>query len=353
VQNVTFAWTKLPTAFFVLGGLYFTLNKDEEVPAMPRTTIAALCFSAALLTHYSAAAYIIAVGGICAGRFRIRSRVQARRLAVAHIPSVLLVATWLLWSMWHYGWSTYSANTVIAYSSGTQLGDMAHLRLQNLFSLLVPHPLRLAEYQHIEQDSLLGVWRDYFFNLYQTNLLFSFGTGGFLLVAALIWKYRREKTRFWGPFVLIVIGLSLAVISWPDRWGSAHIGLQALALMGLAWIAGSWNEFSPKLRRCLFLGLVVDTIAGIGLHFYLQHSNLSEVYPHLRGSDSLIQMRGFATWANFYGKLLNHLEFLGDQNFPAFSHGVIVVLTLAMAVYRARSVQRGVAGLPATSLQQP
>jgi hypothetical protein len=345
VQNVTFAWTKLLTASFVLGGLYFAVNNDERAQDCRRIIVASLCFAAALLTHYSAAPYIIAIVVVLAVRFRVRSRSEAQRLATALVPSFLLAATWFIWSIWHYGRSTYSANTAMAYTEGTLFVDTAIRRLHNLVTLIIPHPLRGAEYQHIAQDSALGAWRDFFFNLYQTNLFFAFGTGGLIAVAALIWNRRRQKSIFWAPFVLTVIGLNAAVISWPDRWGSAHIGLHAMIFLGLAWVAGNWGGLSRALRHYLVIGLVIDAIFGIGLQFYLQHSDLSELYPDFR-DNSLIHVRGFATWANFYGKSFNHLEFLADQNFPAFSHGVILALTLAMAVYRARSVGHGSPGYP-------
>jgi len=349
VQNATFAWTKLPAAFFVLSGLYFSVDATR---AQSRTIsfCVALCLSASLLTHYSAAPYLLAFSVIWFWRMRqevsptswMRSRIPAISIAAA------LLATWFAWALFHYGRVTISATTTFgAYERLTAVQQVIR-RGVNFFNLVVPHPLRPAEYSYLTQDSALGLWRDHFFNLYQSNLLFAFGSGGMVVLAVLLWRHRKRAISPWGCFVAIVLFLNAAVISWPDRWGSAHIGLQPLILIGLTWIAAAMPELGPKLRCCLIGGLAVDTALGIALHFYFQHMDLALDFPNYR-DQTLIHLRGYATWVNYVTKAAQHLTFLGDRSIQAAPLCTVLALLLALAIYQANSACPATDRVPTSS----
>lgn len=331
VENATFSWTKLPTAFFVLSGLYFYLrNRDDRSLIHP--VYVAFPLAAALLTHYSAAPYILVLFGTWLGSgFSLRRKMPSKRIVLAGVAAGLLLATWFGWALWRYGLATVSATTTVSDSVGMNLGEQLARRAMNLFNLIVPHPLRPAEYAYLSQESVLGRWRDYFFNLYQTNLLFAIGTGGIVVLGVLMWRWRKSFDPFWLWFAGALVLLNAAVVSWPDRWGAAHIGYQPLVMVGLAWIASQYSILEPTLRRWLIVGLTLDGMMGIALQFYLQHADLTKVYPDFRDT-SLISLRGHATWNNFFTKSAQQLQFLGDLGIPlpAILFSLTTLLTLAI-----------------------
>lgn len=326
VENATFSWTKLPATFFILAGLYFFLLNHRSL-----SVSASICLSLALLTHYSAAPYIVALVLIVSWRhghrlFRLRPwKTALPQLAVA----ASLLSTWFLWSIWRFGLATFASNTAVSNTDGLTLNEQIARRVENFITLVIPHPIRAAEYSPLVQESSLGWWRDYFFNLYQTNLLFAFGTGGLVVILVLLWRHRKNFVPFWAPFLGIVLLLHSLVISWSDRWGSVHIGLQPVVLLGLAWIAASFPSLSRRLKICLIVGLAVDLICGILLHFSQEHIDLSQVYQNFRDGDSA-RLRGFATWSNYYSKASLHLTFLGDQGFSLLLVAALLVFLLAL-----------------------
>ena len=176
VQNATFAWTKLPAAFFTLSGLLCFLRATRE-PAGIGLHCAAMCLAAALLTHYSAAPYVL----ILALAWFVQRRAAWSQPGFWHdllYPTaigVMLLSTWLVWSTWHYGVATtFFSNTAVAGNEGLTLAQQFTRRALNFLNTFVPHPLRPAEYIYVQQASTWSWWRDYFFNIYQTNLPLAF-----------------------------------------------------------------------------------------------------------------------------------------------------------------------------------
>jgi hypothetical protein len=329
VENATFSWTKLPATFFILFGLYFFLSSSRTL-----TITAATCLTLALLTHYSAAPYIIALLVICAWTHRSVAFQPSRwrTLVPAICASTALAATWFGWSAWHYGPATVSSNTAVVNADGLNGSQQIFRRFENVYTLLVPHPLRTADYSPLVQDSAIGWIRDYIFNLYQTNLLMAFGTGGLIALAILVSRHWGEAREFWSWFLLIVLALHIAVIPWSDRWGSVQIALQPVILLGLAWIAASVWHFGNGIRICLSIGLLLDLGAGIVLQFVVQHIDLSNVYPDFKSENS-IHFFGFPTWSNYLSKAAWHLQFLGDKSIPVVPLGFVLTLLLFLGIY--------------------
>lgn len=341
VENATFAWTKLPATFFILAGLYFFLR-----PCALRPLATVTCLSAAILTHYSAVPYVVALAALAiwqaghawSGLLRWRFALPAAGAASG------LLATWFGWSLWHFGPATFRSNTAMNNAEGLNWQEQIVRRADNLLSMVVPHPLRAADYSALLQESRAGWWRDYFFNLYQTNLLFALGTGGIVVISVVVWRNRHESWRFWGTLVLIILVLHTAVISWADRWGSVHIGLQPLILLGLAWIAASIPTLGKRIRICLAIGMGVDAVCGIVLHFWLQHIDLSTLYADYRNEESIRHL-GFPAWSNYLSKAGWQLRFLGDQNFAVLPLMTIMALLLILAVRVAARARTPVPGL--------
>lgn len=341
VQNVTFAWTKLPAAFFILSGLYLGLSAGHSKNSSAPWYVA-VCFAAALLTHYSAAPILIPLGAIYAWRHRddFGSVAKWRPIIPPAGIAAALLASWFVWSALHYGYATLSSNTVVGGESGLTVAQHVARRAVNFFNLIVPHPLRPAEYSYVAQDSTLGWWRDYFFNLYQTNLCFAFGSGGMVVLAVLLWHHRRRATSPWGCFVGMVLLVHAAVIPWTDRWGSVQIDLQPLVLIGLAWTAASMADLGTLLKWWLACGLIIDAVLGIGLHFFLQHADLALEFPDYR-DENLIPLHGYPMWANYFTKSAQHLTFLSDRSIPTLPLCATLVLLLVLATYQAIKANQG------------
>ena len=221
IQNATFLWTKLPAAFFTLSGLLFFLSAGRGAADL-RLGCAVACLTAALLTHYATAPYFIVLGVAWLVRSRSEwSRVgfwwQAARLGIICLS---LLGTWLGWSILHYGLGpTLLTNTAVTGGKGLSLAGLLSLRAVNFLNTLVPHPLRPAEYGFVQQASMWSWWRDYFFNIYQTNLPLALGSGGLVALAVLGWRQRRQISAFAWWFLPASVLLSIAAVPVPDRWG--------------------------------------------------------------------------------------------------------------------------------------
>lgn len=342
LQNTTFTWTKLPTAFFLLAGLHFLL-RTGRAPDDPRTVCATGCLAAALLTHYSAAPYVIVLAAwwIWQRRGDWRQPAFWRAALRPALVTVVLLATWFAWSARHYGQATFLSNTVATSSAGLTLLQQLQLRAENFFILIVPHPLRSAGYEFVEQTSRSGWWRDYFFNLYQTNLPLAFGSGGCVVLAVLLWRQRNRIDAFWAWFISGTLLLNVATMFWNDRWGGMHIGLQPAVILGLAWIAANLPTLSRGLRAWLALGLAVDFGLGIALHYRVQHLDFPrDVFSNYLGWALRVE-HGNATWINFYVKCSHNLTFVGDSGIPVGVLGTLLVVLLGLALrkaYRSREL---------------
>jgi len=337
VQNATFAWTKLPAAFFTLSGLFFFLRADRGSADLS-FCCAVVCLAAALLTHYATAPYFIVLGGA----WLVRSKSQWVRVgfwwqtACLGILGSVFLGTWLGWSIFHYGFGpTLLTNTAVTGSKGLTFAELFTQRVVNLFNTLVPHPLRPAELAAVQQTDPLGWWRDYFFNIYQTNLPLAFGSGGVVILAVLGWRQRHHIPVFWRWFIPASVLLSIAAVSWPDRWGATHVGLQPIVILGLAWLAANLPALERGLRVGLAVGLTLDFCLGVAGHFWLQHLEFpADTFVRQRGQEFLL-LHGYATWNNFLSKCVLRLTFVGDSGLPApLVCGLLAVL-LGLALWSA------------------
>jgi len=347
VQNATFAWTKLPAAFFLLCGMYFFRHPSASGGIRGMASVA--CLSAAVLTHYSAAPYVLLV----AAAWMIQSRPHwggagfRPQVLGAAVIGLVLGAAWFGWSIRHYGVGpTFLSNSTVTGSSGLTLAQQAAQRAGNLFNTLIPHPLRRAEYAGIAQASRVSWWRDWFFNLYQTNLPLAFGTGGLVALGVLAWRRRHRRLDFWCWFIPASVLLSLAVTSWPDRWGATHVGLQPLVVLGLAWLAGNLPELSRPWRALLVAGMAADCALGIIWHFILQHWDFPADLFANHGGIALLRLHGYATWNNALSKSVLRLTLVGDLGIPVLPLGLLLAVLFIVAVRRAMGAA---AGLPPAS----
>jgi hypothetical protein len=344
LQNATFAWTKLLTAFFVLVAVACYVRGLAQNDST-RRTIAVGAMTAALLTHYSAGPYAVglAIAQIALLWSRRKEPARWRELGWQAGLTAVLLATWVAWSWFHYGaHTTFFSNTTATVGAGLSVGAWWGRRIGNAFVTFIPHPLRLADYRFIAQTSTLGFVRDYCFTIYQTTLPGALGSAGLLL---LTWcgLHRRPPTagpaerQFWLWFPAGVILLSIATVSWPDRWGVAHICLPALVVMGLALVAARLGEMPAGIRRCWTAALVLDLMLGIVLHFYLQAT--IRVPPN--AFTDLMQGKtfeyGLVTTKNLLFKLVYGYTFVADGN---LAPGLVLAFLLMLGILAGKQALR-------------
>jgi len=339
-QNTTFAWTKLVTAFFVLAAVAALLGElRNEGPQHLPLALAAL--AAGLLTHYSAAPWIIAIGvGWLAAAKSWRTPAAWRRLAVAALPAVALGAAWLAWSCWHYGLQgAFFANTTAAAFADTTLWRALSDAAAKLLFTLVPHPFHPAEAAVLAQENAVTYLRDWWFNIYQTTLPGSLGLAG-LIAGFWVWRQNRPdpgdeaKVRTFFSWMLPIV-LILGAASHPtvDTWGLNHICLQPLSLLLVAWLVA---RLAPLLEAAghriwsLLLGLamVSDLFFGIVLHYAGQAlalgAPLAETARHAAGYVAGLNP---AAILNFHGKQRLGVAFLAD-GFGVPAAGIVAALGL-------------------------
>lgn len=342
VENATFAWTKLIAVFFILSGLYFFLRTLDAGPPRAAGPLCAAALAAGILTHYSAGPYVLllALAWLVLPRSRWRDAAYWRQTALLGAIGGLLLATWFGWSLAVYGAPTTllsnSSVTVKDAQSGNQLLKIA----LNLRDTLVPHFLRPLDGTLIAQQSRWGYWHDWFFQLYQLNLFFVFGSVAWLgLIRELVrgWSAAAPRSRwFWAIFSGGVILLGVAVHGARDHWGLAHICLQGIVVLGLAYLAARWATLGRGWRRMLIAGAVLDFGLGIALHFAVQSYALDRWLTPDRPPEAILRSYSETSLMNAAGKMLHHLGFFRDKfSLPAALVLALLAGVLTLAVVRA------------------
>jgi hypothetical protein len=324
VQNLTYAWTKLFTAFYVILGLHLYLRgwrKGSRLGVV--LAFASLC--AAMLVHYSAGPYAVFVGLHYLLAVFPRRRGRWAEAAVTAGVCLAVLGTWFAWSTAVYGTrgtvASTSTVTDVAPTAGGNLVTFAKNLGNTLFPSVLRRPATMAD-PDLKQDDALGKVRDVVFLAYQQSLPFALGSGGAAVVIYLLWRLlrprgqvRSDERRFWLAFVPFITLVGVAVHTAYDRFGLVHICLQAMVLLGLTLAAAGWPRVPPALRWVLAAGVVLDFALGVFLHFTFQHRDhpLVEVAPNIWVfPDTMTDLWSHAAQANLMIKRTFFLPFWGD-----------------------------------------
>jgi hypothetical protein len=344
LENATFAWTKLITAFFILNGLYFFLRMQDSAPPAAAAPLCAASLAAGLLAHYSAGPYLVvlAVAWLGLNRTRWRDPATWRQAAQLSLVGGAILATWFAWSLAVYGTdTTFLSNSSVALPEARQGHQLLKVAL-NLRDTLIPHFLRTVDPQLIAQRSPWGYARDWCFQFYQVNLLLMFGSVAWLGLGRELGRTGRDapaRSRwFWLWFAGGAGVLGVAVHGARDHWGLAHICLQTLLVLGLAALAARWPAIGRGWRRALAAGAIIDFILGIALHFGVQSYAFDRWFAPGQPPLDLLRSYSDSALMNLHGKLFHHLRFLSDA-FPGSGGLVLALLAviLTLALFRAAS----------------
>ncbi len=339
VQNATFAWTKLPTAFFLLSALWFFLRAWESDRPLGPALLFSACLAAAILTHYSAGPYavVLAVAWLIRSWVRRAERPWWRATAAAAAGGVTLLATWFGWALAQYGLGgTLLANTTVQAADTSAGGQFLRIAL-NLRDTLVPHFLRPLDPSLITQTSPWGWWRDWFFQSYQVNLIFAFGSVAWVglgVAVGRIWSVTPRPRRLgWTTAVAATALLGIAVHGARDTWGLAHICLQPLVLLGLAFLAGQVRSLPRPWRRALAVGAACDLAFGIMLHFGVQNLAFDRWFMPDRSPDAIFATYNSIAYMNIAAKVQHQLAFFSDRMAlppPVIGCGLAALLAVAL-----------------------
>jgi hypothetical protein len=288
VQNATYTWTKGLTAFFVLLAIPIYLRGWRR-GCSARMMFAFSCLAMGMLCHYSAGPYLLFFAFHYLIAVWPSRSAKWRELAAISLVGGALLATWMVWSLDVYGVkATLASNTSITESQAYDGDNLAKI-VGNVWDSLIPHWLRSSELSHgFDQPNFMGFLRDNIFLTYQVQLLFSMGSiGGLLVGYLLVRSVRREVLplkvrRFWLWLLVMTVGLGLAVVGERNHYGTAHLTLQPVSLLGITLLASRVRS-SRWMAILLLVGCVVDFGAGVFLHLRVQHleNTAGKTYYHV------------------------------------------------------------------------
>ncbi len=354
VQNASYPWTKLPSAFFVLLGLALYV-RGLRTRTTSRLVGSALALAAAVLAHYSAAAFAIAVGlHALVGLPRASGRRALVQLPAMALAGAALLATWVGWSVAELGLrSTFASNTTVT-DAPAGVVENARKIVVNVVTTLVPHPLRLSPRSWTDVPAGPGYLHDYYFFFYQYNLVFAMGLVAGPAAVWLLWravgrhrpggvpanlsrqearaappsqevrasssrheKRRGSERRFWLWLVAFAGLLGIATAGRVEPFGVAHVVAQPMALLGLVLVATWWERLSRRWRLALVVGSAADFCAGVLVHFVAQATGpdswLVAGVPRRALLPVVAAAAGPSAYINGVAKLRGGLVFLGDH----------------------------------------
>lgn len=320
LQNATYPWTKLITAFFVLTGLHVLLAR----PAVSQRTVGGFALlMLGVLTHYSACVWLLvfAAAWILGQRARWIERGFWTANLKAALAGGLLLLPWIGYTLTHYGWgATLGSNTTVRTGSEFTWGENLLNTVPKLWNTLVPHPLRNFDRTLITQANPWTWLRDHLFYIYQVNLFFAVGTAGLILLA---WTARQPRDqepdprrRIWWIALPATLVLGTAVHGYVDVWGLVHICLIPLVLLGVALAASRLpglirSRTAPWILGGVAAGWALDFYLGIALHYAGQALQLGRA----PGEKLLDYVQGLSPVAryNFWQKVRLGQDYLAEQ----------------------------------------
>jgi hypothetical protein len=157
--------------------------------------------------------------------------------------------------------------------------------------------------------------RDVLFLMYEPGLLLAWGLGGLIAMGWCLWRSRKkEKKTFWIGFVIWTYVGGLLVCTPPSYYlgGVAHIILQPVVWVGLAWLASRAWRMPGWLLRLWWAGIFIDA-CWLMLHLILEARVLRYVKSAggYRPADPLAA--SFPTLENGFFQQQRGLHLLGMQ----------------------------------------
>ncbi len=321
VQNATYSWTKLPATFFVLSGVAFYVA-GLRVGDSARFYLAFACLAAGVLAHYSGVPYALFLGLHYLVFVFPRRRSRWRELAAMLLEGALVLGPWFAWSTASYGTRvTIESTSSVRDLKGRSADDHLRTWAGNLRDTLVPHLRRRVGSMPPGSGLSWGGVRDTTFNAYQQSLPFGLGLLGPALLLYELVRRRRATgrvvpagRRFWLCFAAFNVVVGVAAHATAGPLGIAHIVLQPLVILGIAFLASRFEGWPRPLKWAAMAGLGVDAFLGVAVHFWFQSTFLPGPGESLdaRGP-SLLDLLVGNSGDNWSLQLRNHAVFVGND----------------------------------------
>jgi hypothetical protein len=212
-----------------------------------------------------------------------------RELAAIAIACALLLFTWFAWSIAVYGVKpTFASNTSITATKQIQGSNLAKIA-GNVLDSIVPRISYNPALVHLfDQPYAPAMVRDNVFLLYEVNLILSMGVvGGLLVVWFVIAAFRSGKglgaeRNFWLMLIGFSLVIGLAVVGERDYFGSAHLTLVPLELLGLTLLAARFRT-GRWIAWLIVAGCAIDFSLGIFFHTRVQHLDNTTEHTYFTG----------------------------------------------------------------------
>ncbi|HEY4989597.1 MAG TPA: hypothetical protein VII09_07310, partial [Opitutaceae bacterium] len=252
-----------------------------------------------------------------------------------------VLAPWFLWSAAHYGWN----GTLLSNSSVSMMqkapGNPLVIMILNLRDSLIPPQLRGFSGTLFAQSSRWGALRDQVFLIYQLNPLLALGCVGWLAVVVEGIRSGRAAARpergFWICALAGFVILSFAAYGDRDHYGTGHICLQSVVLLGLAFLASRWDRMGTRWKAALIAGWAVDFCMGIALQFAVEDFALDRWFDPTLTLPQISRTYGIVSQENLREKIIAQLSYFADilPTPPALVLALLGAI-LCMALLRAR-----------------
>jgi hypothetical protein len=150
---------------------------------------------------------------------------------------------------------------------------------------------------------------------------------------------------FWVICLSGIIFLSLAAYGDRDHYGIAHICLQSVVLLGLAFLASRWRRLGGWWRIALAIGWTADLALGIALQFGVEDFAFDRWLTPDRSLADVSQTYTGVSQLNLSEKIIAHQAYFSDilPTRPMFILALLGAL-LCLALLRAGRIQ----GVPDT-----
>ena len=344
IQNSTYPWTKLQAVLFILSGLYFFLRmRDQDAGSDRAGVLCALSLGGAVVTHYSAGPYVVVLAGAWAavGFRRGWDGAFARSALLCAAAGALVIAPWFAWSVAEYGWrGTFLSNTSVSMLQKAPGSPLATMAL-NLRDSIVPPQARGFGGTLFRQTSRWGALRDQAFLVYQLNPLLALGSVAWIAVVREVLRAagaaaRRDRV-FWALALAGFVLLSTAAYGDRDHYGTGHICLQSVVLLGLAFLASRWERLGRAWRWALAAGWTIDFCLGIALQFAVEDFAIDRWLTPSRGLLEVSRTYSGVSQGNLSEKIIAQLAYFADimPTPPALVLALLGAI-LCMALLRAR-----------------
>lgn len=319
-RNILYPWPKLLTSAYILVALYIYItirNKPLETPN-GRCIAWGLWIGFALLSHPLAIFFIVGMGVdlIITQTQGFHQKINvwqaSQKFLLAGFGGLLVLSPWLLWSIYHFGFTGFTATPFVA-GRDVSFTFWVVEKIWNIIATLLPHALLKAMLQALiawisgqtYQVSVNPVWY-YYYQVLPGAIT--------TILSGLILFSLFKPLRSGGAFLIIILcGFfgNILLYPWFSLHGLAPESMVPLILLGIIWAYIAWQQTPIWFKWGALCLLVIEFFLSRGLHLLWLIFNLMPAEDN-----------------NLALKTEQQLTFARDM---INAHGTILVLSLAIA----------------------